>query len=379
MHIMGKEELYEIGKVIRAKQFMRYRGGENGFIENFEKRLTRKIGVNHALTVNSGTSALICAMVGLGIGPGDEVIVPAYTWVATAYGPLGAGAIPVLADVDESLMMDPADIERKITPHTRAIIPVHMSNLVCNMDAIMKIARKHKLFVCEDACQAVGLTYKSKRVGTIGHANAFSFNQFKNITCGEGGAALTDDPVIYERMRIYHDTGSYTRDAKTQVKIPFFVGQNYRASEIMGAMLGVQLDRLDPVLENLKKRRKVLAEILSTSKQFKLGPHNDLDNAVALTIQFESEKAARSFLNRHGDRVNIPLDSGRHVYTNWDPLINQRVFHPKMNPFSWAKRKITYSKDMCEKSLEILGRTCFVPFAHNIPMSKLRALGKALV
>ncbi|MBL4701574.1 MAG: aminotransferase class V-fold PLP-dependent enzyme, partial [Phycisphaeraceae bacterium] len=170
MHVMGKEEIREVVKVLESQQFMRYRGGENGYIDRFENDLNKMIGVKHSLTVNSGTSALICAMVGMGIGPGDEVIVPAYTWVATAFGPLGVGAVPILAEVDETLMMDPADIERKITKHTKAIIPVHMGNLVCNMDAIMRIARKHNLLVCEDCCQAVGLNYKKKRVGSIGHA-----------------------------------------------------------------------------------------------------------------------------------------------------------------------------------------------------------------
>ena len=379
MHRMGKEEIQAVTKVIASQQFMRYRGGENGCVVHFEKDLCEKIGVKHALTVNSGTSALICAMVGLGLGPGDEVIVPAFTWVATALAPLGAGAVPVLAEVDETLMIDPADIERKITKYTKAIIPVHMSNLVCNMDAIMRIARKHNLLVCEDACQAVGLTYKGRRVGSIGHANAFSFNQFKNITSGEGGASLTNDDRVFERMRIYHDTGAYTRASTCKVKVPFFAGQNYRATEIMGAMLGVQLGRLDGILRGLRERRAVLAEILSKSKRFKLSPHNDPANAAALTIQFASEPEARAFSKEQPGRVSVAVDSGRHVYPNWLPLMNQGTFHPKMNPYAWAKRKIAYTADMCPRTLAILGRTCTVPFAYNLPMAEVRALGKQLL
>ncbi|MFA6430038.1 MAG: DegT/DnrJ/EryC1/StrS family aminotransferase [Patescibacteria group bacterium] len=379
MHIIGKEEVREVAKVLESGQFMRYRGGENGYVDRFEKALCEKIGVKHALTVNSGTNALICAMVGLGLGPGDEVLVPAYTWVATAFGPLGAGAVPILVEVDETLMMDPADIERKITKNTKAIIPVHMANLVCNMDAIMKIARKHKLVVCEDACQAVGLTYKGKRVGSFGDANAYSFNQFKNMTCGEGGAIVTDDDLVYERMRIYHDTGAYTRASTSKIHVPFFAGQNNRASEIMGAILGVQLGRLDGILRGLRTRRAALSGILSKSKRFQLGSHNDPDDAVALTLGFPNEKEARRFAAEHAGQVTVALDSGRHVYTNWEPLLNQGVFHPKMNPYKWAKRKITYSVDMCPRTLKNLGRTCFVPFAFNMPMSEVRALGKLLL
>ena len=152
---VGFREWIAVSRVIARGQLLRYRGGEDGFTTRFEAQLCKKIGVKHALTVNSGTSALISALVAAGIGPGDEVLVPAYTWVATAAAPLAVGAVPVLVDVDESLTIDPEDIKRKITPYTKAIIPVHMLNLVCNMDAITAIAAQHRLLVIEDACQAV--------------------------------------------------------------------------------------------------------------------------------------------------------------------------------------------------------------------------------
>ena len=133
---------------------------------------------------------------------------PAYTWMATAAAPVMVGAVPVLVDIDESLTIDPADIERKITPYTRAIMPVHMLNLPCNMDAIMAIAKKRKLLVIEDACQAVGVRYKDRYCGAIGDAGAFSFNAYKNINIGEGGAVITNDDRIFARARKYHDLGS---------------------------------------------------------------------------------------------------------------------------------------------------------------------------
>ena len=379
MHVMGKEEIRAVAKVIASKQFMRYRGGENGYVERFEKDLCAKIGVKHAVTVNSGTSALICALVGLGIGPGDEVIVPAYTWVATALAPFAVGAVPIMADIDESLMMDPADVERKITRYTKAIIPVHMLNLVCDMDRILSLARKHRLLVCEDACQAVGLTYKKRRVGAMGDANAFSFNQFKNITCGEGGAVLTNSERAFERALMYHDAGCFTRPQASQIKEPFFPGVNYRANEMMGAMLGVQLKRLDPILEALRVRRALLAESLSKSSRFRVSPHHDPAHAVALSILFPTAKDAKAFAESHATQVVRPIDTGRHVYSNWEPLLNQNVFHPKMNPYRWAHRKITYSKEMCARSLEIMARTCHVPFACNTPLAEIRRLGKTLL
>ncbi|MDD5728456.1 MAG: aminotransferase class I/II-fold pyridoxal phosphate-dependent enzyme, partial [Victivallales bacterium] len=133
MYEIGQNEINAVTEVITNGQFMRYRGGEGGFTETFEKDLCGKFNIKHALTVNSGTSALICALAAMGVGPGDEVIVPAYTWVASALAPLAVGAVPVMADIDGSLTIDPADIERKISPYTRAVIPVHMINLACNM------------------------------------------------------------------------------------------------------------------------------------------------------------------------------------------------------------------------------------------------------
>jgi dTDP-4-amino-4,6-dideoxygalactose transaminase len=376
---MGKEEIREVAKVIAGKQFMRYRGGEGGYVERFEKALCAKIGVQHALTVNSGTSALIAAMVGLGIGPGDEVIVPAYTWVATALAPVAVGAVPIMADVDESLMLDPADLERKITRYTKAIIPVHMLNLVCDLDRIRAVARRHRIPICEDACQAVGLTYQRHRVGSVGEVGAFSFNQFKNITCGEGGAVLTSSERIYQRAMMYHDTGCWTRPQASEFKEPFYPGVNYRATEIMGAMLGVQLQRLDGILEGLRVRRALLAELLARSAAFRISPHNDPAHAVALSILFATVKEAKEFADRHKDLVGRPIDTGRHVYTNWEPLLNQTAFHPKMNPYRWAHRKITYSKDMCARSLDIMARTCHVRFAYNTPLPQIRRVAKALL
>ncbi len=377
MHKIGEAEIRAVRKVIESKQFGRYRGGEGGFTDQFEKAFCEKFGVRHALTVTSGTAALSCAAVGIGLGPGDEFIVPAYTWIATALGPLAAGAVPVMADIDESLTLDPADVERKITPYTRAIVPVHMGNLVCNLDAIMALAARHNLKVIEDACQAVGAFYKGRRVGTIGHAGAFSFNMYKNITCGEGGAVVSDDDETFYRAIIYHDVGSFSRAANAGVKIPFFAGVNFRVSEIQGAIMGEQLKRLDGFIEGLRRRRALLAEILSASTRYRISPHHDPASALGLTLLFETADEARAFAVRHG--LSRPIDSGLHVYTNWEPLLNQRTHHPLLNPFAWARRKIEYSKDMCSRSLDIMARTVTVGFAYNAPLARLREWARTLL
>ena len=373
MYEIGKAEIDAVAKVIRNKQFMRYRGGEGGFTENFEKALCKKFNTKHALTVNSGTSALICSLAARGVGPGDEVIVPAFTWVASAMAPLAVGSVPIMAEINESLTIAPEDIERKITKYTKAIIPVHMINLVCDMDAIMKIAKKHKLHVCEDACQAVGVSYKGRRLGTIGDTGAYSFNQFKNITCGEGGALVTNIDRTYERALMYHDAGAFTRNYASSVKEPFFPGVNYRVSEIQGAIMGEQLKRLDKILKTLKEKREIIVEFFSKTDKFKVVKHNDENNAIGLAIIFETEKDALAFKEKH--KIGMLIESGRHVYTNWEPLLEKRSFHPKMNPFNWTHRKIEYTKDMCPKTLDILSRSANIGIPYE--MTKKETCGFA--
>ena len=377
MYEMGKAEIDAVVKVLKSKQFMRYRGGEGGYTESFERELCAKFGVSHALMVNSGTSALICALAAMGVGPGDEVIVPAYTWVASALAPLAVGAVPVLADINETLTIDPADIERKITKYTKAIIPVHISNLACDMNAIMKIARKHKLLVCEDACQAIGVSYHGKRLGTIGDTGAYSFNQFKNITCGEGGVVVTNNDRTYERSLMYHDAGAFTRNYASSVKEPFFPGVNYRVSEIQGAIIGEQFKQLDGILAKLQERRKIMVDIFAETDKFKVVEHNDEANAVGLAIIFDSQKDACIFKEKQ--KIGLLIESGRHVYTNWEPLLEQRSFHPKMNPFNWAQRKIVYTKDMCQETLDILSRSMNIGIPYGSNKKDVKAYAKKLI
>ncbi len=377
MYEIGEKEIHAVTKVIENKQFMRYRGGEGGFTETFEKDLYNKFDIKYALTVNSGTSALICALAAMGIGPGDEVIVPAYTWVASALAPLAVGAVPVLADIDESLTLDPQDVERRITPYTKAIIPVHMINLPCNMNAIMEIAEKHRLMVLEDACQAIGVNYMDRRLGTIGHAGAYSFNMFKNLTCGEGGALVTNNDRVYTRALMYHDAGAFTRDYAPTVKEPFFPGVNYRVSEIQGAIMGEQLKRLDGIIAKLQAHRKIMVEVLANTSLFKVAKHNSPGDEVGLAITFQSSEEASVFGAKH--QFSPLIDSGRHVYTNWDPLLKQRAFHPKMNPFNWAQRKIEYTEDMCSQTLDILSRSINVPVPYDMSENEVRDFATKLI
>jgi dTDP-4-amino-4,6-dideoxygalactose transaminase len=376
---VGLREWMALAPVFASGKLARYGDDTGGPLLRFEADFCAKFGVQHALTTSSGTGALISALVAAGIGPGDEVLVPAYTWIATAAAPLAAGAVPILVDIDQTLTMDPADIVRKITPQTKAIIPVHMSNMVCDMDSIMRIAREHNLIVVEDACQAVGLSYKNKRTGTIGDLGAYSFNQFKNMNIGEGGAIVTNDPQLFARARMYHDIGSLFRGHLDNANEPPMLGVNFKASQIQGAMLNVQLKRLDPMIARMRKRYDMMTEILSKSDRMRVGPHNDTANAAGLHVIFETPDNARQFAEENRRGVYRLYDSSRHVYTNWQPVLQQRSGHPAMNPYNWTDRKIEYTPDMCAQTLDILKRTCRISLGENYPAALVAYLARRMV
>lgn len=370
MYRIGAEELEEIKKVFESKQLLRYGDPSKGHLQevvNFEREWAEKIGTKYALLMSGGgTSALASGLIGLDIGPGDEVIVPGYTFIATASAVLNAGAIPVIGEVDETLTLDPNDFEKKITRNTKAVIPVHMQGLPANMDRIIEIAKRHNIKVIEDACQAVGGSYKGKRLGSLGDVGVFSFNYYKIISCGEGGCIVTNDRLIYEKVLVYHDSGfTFLSPSAKEVGIPIFIGLQLRANEIMGAILRVQMRRLDGILSDLRRIKKIfIEELKDTGVRF--APVNDPegDCGVVVGFQFESEVEARRFAQSQGVDGWLPIDTGKHVYSNWEPILEHRVgHHPRMNPFNFPENKdlrINYSKDMCPKTLDILSRTVFI-------------------
>lgn len=206
MRIDAEEEAAVL-EVLRSKRLFRYYGPNPGpsKVAELEQEFAARMGASHGLAVTSGTAALICGLMGLEIGPGDEVILPAFTWIASASAVVAVGAVPILAEVDDSLTLDPVDVEAKISPYTKAILPVHMRGLPCKMDALMGVARKHNLKVLEDSAQANGASFKGRRVGSIGDAGAFSLQFNKIITSGEGGMVITSDRMVFERAVMFHD------------------------------------------------------------------------------------------------------------------------------------------------------------------------------
>jgi dTDP-4-amino-4,6-dideoxygalactose transaminase len=326
---LGDDESEAAARVIRSHNVFRYYGVGEGphEVADFERELAAFMGAEHALCVNAGSSALICGLIGAGVGPGDEVIVPAYTWNATANAVIAARAIPVLAEVDESLTLDPEDVARKIGPRTRAILPVHMRGAPADMDALTGLASEHGLAMIEDVCQAAGASFRGKRLGTFGDAGAFSLQFNKIITTGEGGAMITDRQDLLDVAIDVHDcAGSVRRGAG----LPRFAGWNFRASEIQGAVARVQLRRLDGLLERMRAGQAAVAERVGALPGLTLRRANDDGGdagicLVAFAEGAELAAAAVDALRAEGVlamRIYDPSFIDLHVYPYWKPVLD---------------------------------------------------------
>ncbi len=358
MYRIGQKEAYAVAKVILSGKLFRY-GNLGSECERFEKRYAKYLGVKHVAMTASGTDALRAALVGVGVGPGDEVLVPACTYMASAIAVLAVGAIPVVVDIDESITIDPKAVDTMAGPRTKAVMPVHMWGLCCDMKALLRVAKKRKLLVVEDVCQAVGGGYEGKKLGAFGHAAGFSFNYYKNMSCGEGGAVVTSDDLIAWRAECTNECCRFYWDGRDP-KRDIFASSGSRASEIEGAILNVQLDRIDPMIRAMRRQKK---RILKETADTGLTPikANSLDHECGTHVMFilPTEEAALEFRNLAGG--GIAGQTGRHVYTEWDPILDHKgAHHPALNPYKMKENKgcrMDYSKDMCAKSLDILNRT----------------------
>jgi dTDP-4-amino-4,6-dideoxygalactose transaminase len=351
---LGEEEVEAVARVLRSHNVFRYYGVGEGphEVADFERELAAFMGTEHALCLNAGSSALICGLIGAGVGPGDEVIVPAYTWNATANAVIAARAIPVIAEVDESLTLDPEDVARKIGPRTRALLPVHMRGAPADMDALTGLASEHGLVLVEDVCQAAGASYRGKRLGTFGDAGAFSLQFNKIITTGEGGAMITDRRDLLDLAIDVHDCAGSVRRG---VGLPQFAGWNFRASEIQGAVARVQLTRLDGLLERMRAGQAAVAERVAALPGLTLRRANDeggdagiclvafAKNAALATEAVEALRAEGVLAMRIYDPGFVDL----HAYPYWKPVLDAIAAEGRPAPD-------------CPRTLDLLGRSIHI-------------------
>ena len=357
MYRMGDKEIEAFAKVVKSGKMFRYH--EGGQCDRFEQRFGKYLGVKHVCMTASGTNSLTAGLAGLDLGPGDEVLVPSFTYMATAIAVLAVGAIPVIVDVDESCLLDPDAVDNAVGPRTRAVIPVHMWGLPCDMRPIMRVARKHKLLVFEDVCQAVGGGYEGKMLGTFGPAGAFSFNYFKNISAGEGGAVVTNRTPVFNKAKCMIDPCSFYWKGRRKSFEPF-VSNGARASEFEGAILNAQFDRLPSMLRTMRQQKKrILRETAKTGLVASPTHSPDYECGSCVMYLLPTEKQAEEFSSLVG--CGIAGRTGRHVYTEWDPIFAHKgAHHDALNPFTLKENKgcrMTYTKDMCARSLDILNRT----------------------
>ena len=326
------------------------------FEENFAKHMRTRFAVG----VTSGTAALDCAVTGLGIGPGDEVIVPAYTWWSNYTCVVHAGALPIFADIDRTFNLDPKDFERKITPRTKAVMAVHLLGGPCDMDPIMEIARKRGVAVLEDCAQCVGGSYRGTKLGAIGDVGIYSFQVNKMITSGEGGAVVTNDPVIFERAARFHHMGVIhqvflDRAGPSQVKT--FAGENFRMSEFTGAVLGAQLTKLDSMVSQLRGNAEAIRSGIKNLPGIRLRHRPDPEGDIGYGVYFEmKDKAARNRCIGQLRKRRVPASTltGSVLLPVAESVMNKRTRHRDWPSFNSPEgKKIQYGPDSCRKTLEI--------------------------
>lgn len=268
--LFGDEERKHINDVIESGILMRY-GFENvrkaWKAKEMEQALCQTLQCNYAQLTSSGTTALTTALAALGVGYGDEVIVPVFTFVASFEAILGLGAIPVFADIDETLTLSPQAVEKAIGPKTKCIMPVHMCGSMAQIDSLLQIASAHSIDLLEDACQSFGASFKGKKAGTIGKIGAFSFDFAKTITCGEGGAIVTNSQALYEKCAAFADHGHDHLGADRGADNHPFMGANFRISELQAAIGLAQIQKIENFIAIQKKNYSILQEIISEIPQ----------------------------------------------------------------------------------------------------------------
>jgi 8-amino-3,8-dideoxy-alpha-D-manno-octulosonate transaminase len=323
---IGDEEIAAVIAVLRSQSLYRFYGPDfQDVTGTFEAGLARYVGREYALGLTSGTAALHTAMVGLGVKRGDEVILPTYAWVACPDAVVAAGATPVLADIDDSMTIDPEDVERRITKKTKAVMAVHARGVPCDLAALTKIAKEHNLALIEDVAQGAGGSYHGKGLGSYGDVGTFSFQLNKMITAGEGGALVVDDKETYERCVMFHDIGTPYRQFSGQgvkFSIEPFPGVNYRMNEVTAAILSEQLKKIDGVVTKIRRRNSQVKKGVSGVKEIIFRRSNDPGGETGISLVFFVESADKARLFKDAlIAENIRTTSGGYPTVVYDPRV----------------------------------------------------------
>ncbi|MCY4080028.1 MAG: DegT/DnrJ/EryC1/StrS family aminotransferase [Caldilineaceae bacterium] len=370
MELVGEEEIEEVLQVLRAGYLYRYGvttpdGVDprfQGKVYQLEQEIAAMSQVQYAVAVNSGTSALLAAMAALGIGPGDEVIVPGFTFVASISAIVYTGAVPVLAEIDRTFNLDPDDVKAKISPRTKAIMAVHMMGNPARLEELRRVADINNLYLIEDCCQAFGAAYRGRPIGSIGHVGAFSFNIYKTITSGDGGMIITDDEELYRRAFAFHDQGHSPLRTGVEIGRRPFLGLDFRCTELQAAVLLAQLRKLPTLIDRLQtSKRHFKAAIFDLpGLEFRevLDPEEEV--ATILTVILPDANVAAKIAAELDSKV--VAEAGWHVYNNMEHLLEQRMPTPLFCSFSCphyaeAGGSMQYGKGMLPRTDDLLARS----------------------
>lgn len=373
--LLGEEERKAVLEVLESRSLFRYYGPAlQEKVTAFEGALSAALGVRRAVALSSGTAALRAGLAALGIGCGDEVIVPAFTFIATVNAVVLAGAVPVFAEIDDTLGLDASDVRAKITPRTAAIIAVHLENAACDLDPLVRIAAQAGVPLIEDAAQALGATYRGRPLGTFGALGAFSLQLEKNITAGEGGALVTDDERLYLRAARYQDQGgqfvtSHGGSRGADLEEPF-VGENLRMTELAGAIAGAQLQKLPFILASMRANKaSVLAGVghIDGMARRRL-PDGDGDGASSITWFVPDAQIAQRFvaaLVAEGIPAARFYD-GKPVYAT-PSILERRTASGKGGPWNCAEHPtdVRYEMGMCPRTEDLVARSITVGIGAN--------------
>jgi 8-amino-3,8-dideoxy-alpha-D-manno-octulosonate transaminase len=384
----GAEERKELNDVMETGILMRYGfdGARKGHwkAKELEAAICDTFGSKYAQLVCNGTAALTTAMSALGIGYGDEIIMPCFTFVASFEAVLSVGAIPVMVDVDDSLTLNPDAVRKAITPKTKCIMPVHMCGSMADMDALQTICKEHNLLLLEDACQSIGASYKGKKLGTIGDAGTFSFDFVKTITCAEGGAVMTNREDVYISSDGYSDHGHDHKGADRGADLHPFIGYNYRISELHAAVGLAQIKKLDQFLAIQEKNHTVLKNMLSEIPEvsFRRIPDPAGDSRTFLSWFLPAEELTRAWVNEMKAQGILAgnfywFDNNWHYIRKWDHLKNATTLGP-LSPEMKAAVVHHANKDF-SASDAIMGRCISTAIGLTWTEEQLKEKGEKMV
>ncbi|HEX9890373.1 MAG TPA: aminotransferase class I/II-fold pyridoxal phosphate-dependent enzyme [Nitriliruptorales bacterium] len=381
---IGPEERDALVEVIGSRSLFRYYGPDlREKVAGFEAGVRARLDVPHATATSSGTAALLAALAAVGVGPGDEVVVPAVTFIATVNAVVESGAVPIFCDVDASLSLDASALSASITPRTAAVVPVHLENVVADLDGVLAAAVG--LPVIEDACQAMGATYHGREAGTIGTMGAFSLQLEKNITSGEGGVLVTSDEELHWRALRYTDQGGqFTTShgsARGGERDEAFVGTNLRMNELTGAVAGVQLGRLDAVLAAMRANKAKILDAIGTrpGMQPRAAADPAGDGGSSITWYLPDAQVTGRFvaaLSAEGIPC-VTMYDGLPVYAT-PSIMQQRTITPKRSPWARHPVPVSYRTGMCPRAEDLLARSVTVGVGASYTAADLDDVAEAV-